>query len=140
VADPEPVVVLDASAAIALLRNEPSAPQVEHLLRDAFARMATVNAAETVDVLVRVHGWKADDVVAGVELLCSVVEPVAPSLELAARAGELRARYFRRHQRVSLADCFVLATAEPGGRIVTGDRTLAAVARDRGVEVIALDA
>lgn len=139
-AEPEPVVVLDTSAAIALLRNEPSAPQVEQLLRDAFSRIATVNAAEIVDVLVRVYGWTADDVVAGVELLSSVVEPVAPSLERAARAGELRARYFRHDQCVSLADCFVLATAEPGDRIVTGDRTLATVAHDEGVEVVALDA
>lgn len=134
-------VVLDASAAIALLRDEPSAPQVEQSLRNANARMATVNAAETVDVLVRVYGWTPDDVVAGVEhLLSSVVEPVSASLELATQAGELRARHFRRDRRVSLADCFVLATAESGDRIVTGDRILATVASDEGIEVVILDA
>lgn len=102
--------------------------------------MATVNAAETVDVLVRVYGRTPDDVVAGVEqLLMSVVEPVPASLELATRAGELRARLFeRRSRRVSLADCFVLATAKPGDRIATGDRLLATVARDEGVAVIML--
>lgn len=30
------------------------------------------------------------------------------------RAGELRARQFRRDRRISLADCFVLAVGEPG--------------------------
>lgn len=137
---PGPGVVLDASAAIALLRGEPSAPQVEQAVRTASARMATVNAAETVDVLVRVYGRTPDDVVAGVEqLLMSVVEPVPASLELATRAGELRARLFeRRSRRVSLADCFVLATAKPGDRIATGDRLLATVARDEGVAVIML--
>ena len=56
-------VVLDASAAIAFLRGEPTGPSVAQLLREHRARMCTVNAAETVDVLVRVHGWDAADVV-----------------------------------------------------------------------------
>jgi predicted nucleic acid-binding protein len=100
--------------------------------------MCTVNAAETVDVLVRVHGWDAGEVVTGVEqLVASVVEPVPASLDLATRAGELRARlYERRTHRLSIADCFVLATAEDGGTIVTTDGPLAAAARDEGVDVI----
>lgn len=133
-------VILDASAAIALLRREPSGPRVAQLLREDRARMCTVNAAETVDVLVRVHGWRPDDVAAGVEqLLTSIVAPVPASLDLSTRAGELRARlHDRRTSRLSLADCFVLALAELGDRIATTDATLAAVARDEGYELVAL--
>ena len=134
-------VVLDASAAIAFLLDEPGAETVGSLLGSAGARMSTVNAAEVVDVLVRVHKGEPEAVIARVdELLSSVVEPAPPSLESATRAGELRARHFRRDQRISLADCFVLAVAEPGDRIVTGDTTLADVARDEGIEVVMLDA
>ena len=134
-------VVLDASAAIAFLLDEPGAETVGSLLGSAGARMSTVNAAEVVDVLVRVHRGEPEAVIAQVdELLSSVVEPAPPSLESATRAGELRARHFRRDQRVSLADCFVLATAESGDRIVTADRILATVASDEGIEVVILDA
>ena len=134
-------VVLDASAAIAFLLDEQGAETVGSLLGSAGARMSTVNAAEVVDVLVRVHRGEPEAVIARVdELLSSVVEPAPPSLESATRAGELRARHCRRDQRVSLADCFVLATAESGDRIVTGDRILATVAGDEGIEVVMLGA
>jgi PIN domain nuclease of toxin-antitoxin system len=102
--------------------------------------MSTVNAAETVDVLVRTYGWSADDVAAGVAQLLSTVDPVPASLDAATQAGELRARHFRRDQRISLADCFVLATAGPSDRIVTGDVTLASVASDEGIDVVMIGA
>jgi PIN domain nuclease of toxin-antitoxin system len=139
---PRPGVVLDASAAIALLLDESGADTVGSLLGSGDdARMSTVNAAEVVDVLVRVRGGEPDVVIGRVdELLSSVVQPVAPSVELAIRAGELRARHFRRDQRVSLADCFVLATAESGDCIVTTDGTLATAAREEGVDVALLEA
>lgn len=131
-------VVLDASAAIALLRNEPGADIVEELLRSAPARMSTVNAAEAVDILVRRHGGHPDDVAASVDqLFASVVSAVPPSLDLAMRAGELRARYFdRRNSRISLADCFVLATAATGDTVVTSDPVLAEAARTEGIAVV----
>lgn len=133
-------VVLDASAVLALLLDEPGADDVENLLRTAAARMSTVNMAEAIDVLVRVHGAGPDEAVATIEeLLASAVEAVPPSIDDAVRAGELRARLFdRRTSRVSLADCFVLVTAGPGGRIATGDSALAAVARAEGLQVVTL--
>ena len=132
-------VVLDASAAIALLRDEPTAPEVERVLRELPARMSVVNAAETVDVLVRRYRKAAHDVVDGVEGLLSTVEAVPASLELAVRAGELRAKLFdHRSRRLSLADCFVLATADSGESIVTTDDTLAAAARAEGIDVVNL--
>lgn len=136
----EPGLVLDASAVIALFRREPFATPVTEALRLGPARMTTVNAAETVDVLVRVYGWHADDVVTRVEqLLTTVVEPVPASLDLATKAGEIRARlYDRRTSRLSIADCFVLAISGPGDRVATADGVLAAVARDEGYEVVPL--
>lgn len=43
-----------------------------------------------------------------------------------------------RRRRVSLAACFALATAGLHGRIATGDKLLAAVARAEGIEVALL--
>ncbi|MGI8478999.1 MAG: PIN domain-containing protein [Gaiellaceae bacterium] len=135
-----PRIVLDSSAAIALLRDEPGADTVEDLLRSAHARMSTVNAAEVIDVLVRRHVGLPDEVLTSVDqLFASAIEAVPPSLEVATRAGELRARLFdRRRSRISLADCFVLATAGPGDGVATGDELLATVARDEGFAVVPL--
>jgi PIN domain nuclease of toxin-antitoxin system len=131
-------VVLDASAVIAFLLLEPSAPSVRELIRGGGARMSAVNAAETVDVMVRVHRGDPGEVVRQVDELLTTVAPVSATADIATRAGELRARHWRRDQRISLADCFVLATAEPGDRIATTDSTLAAIARDEGYEVVGL--
>jgi predicted nucleic acid-binding protein len=104
--------------------------------------MSTINAAETIDVLVRVHGRATDEVVAGLaDVFAAGVESVAPSLELATRAGEMRARLFdRRARRLSLADCFVLATAAEHDFIATTDAVLAEAARAEGIPVVELDA
>ena len=133
-------VALDTSAVLALFLDEPFAEAVLASLRSSPARMSTVNLAEVVDVLVRAHGGLPGAVVSSVEdFASSVVQPVAPTLELALRAGELRAQLFdRRSRRLSLADCFVLATAEGGDRVITGDRTLADAARATGLDVISL--
>ncbi len=101
--------------------------------------MSTVNAAEAIDVLVRVYGGEPDEVMARVEELFEAgIEATAPSLDHAVRAGQLRARIFdRRDRRVSLADCVVVATAEPGDRIATTDGVLAELARDEGIDTVA---
>jgi PIN domain nuclease of toxin-antitoxin system len=132
-------VVLDASAAIALLLDEVTAGAIETLLAHASPRMSTINVAEAVDVLVRVHRGDPDEVVTQVDVLLSTVAPVAATPGIATRAGELRARHWRRDQRISLADCFVIATAEAGALIATLDGTLANVARAEGYEVVPLD-
>ena len=131
-----PRAVLDASAVIALFLDEPGASQLERLLRERVARMSVVNAAEVVDVLVRRHGRAADEVADAVDELAALVPA---SADVAMQAGGLRARLFdRRSRRVSLADCFVLATAERDEAIVTTDETLAATARDEGLDVAEL--
>lgn len=131
-------VVLDASVVIALLLDEPSADAVETVLATASARMSAVNAAEAVDALLRVYAGTQEDVLARVDELLSAV-PFAPATTaVATRAGELRARLWRRDRRIALADCFCLATAEPGDRIATLDDRLAAVGRAEGYEVVEL--
>jgi uncharacterized protein with PIN domain len=135
---PRPRVTLDANAVIALFRDEPAAARVEEVLDATDARMSTVNAAEVVDVLSRRYGWRAADVIVALEQLGRVVELTPATLEVAVHAGELRARHWRRDQRVSLAHCFTIATARPGERIVTLDGTQAAVARAEGYEVVEL--
>jgi predicted nucleic acid-binding protein len=135
-------VVLDSSAVVALLLDEPSAGEVGSMLESAEPRMSTTNAAEVVDVLIRKHGGDPELVYSRVaELMSSVVKPVSPSLERSLRAGELRARHLDRRGRLSLADCFALATAEEegGSAILTTDRILADAARAEGIEVVLLD-
>ena len=135
-------VVIDSQPLIALLLEEPAAAAVEALLRTGGTRISTVSIAEVLDVLTRREGLPWDDVelvLAG--LLSEALEPVAPDGAAAHRAADVRRRHFdRRARRISLADCFVIATAQPGGRVATGDRVLLEVARAEGLDVVDLGA
>ncbi|MDQ3724057.1 MAG: hypothetical protein M3376_13565 [Actinomycetota bacterium] len=101
--------------------------------------MATVNLAETVDVLSRRVGHeRANDALAPL-----VDGPIAHLIALdAARAwkvGDLRARHYHRTRRpVSLADCSLIACAGSGDRIATFDSMLVEMARDEEVAVVDL--
>jgi predicted nucleic acid-binding protein len=59
---------------------------------------------------------------------------------IAFAAGELRARYYhRRHNPLSLADCFAAATAlTHGAELATSDPPLATLIRAEGGKVLAL--
>lgn len=128
------MTVLDAYAVIAYLRGEDCASAVGALLR-APAVLATVNAAEVVDQLVRVWGRDGDDVEGDLALLGEAGLRMHPlDAELALDAGRLRARTYRRQDRaVSMADCVAAVTAlrlaEP---LATSDPALAAVLRSAG--------
>ena len=132
-------LVLDAHPVVAFLAGEPAADEIAELLRGAPV-MSVANAAEVVDVLVRVRGLPADEAQALVlSFLDEIAEPVDVSLEIALRAGAIRGAAHRRRQLdVSLADCIAIATAGPGGSVATSDPALATVARAEGVEVVAL--
>jgi len=133
--------VVDSQPLIALLLDEPAAAAVEGLLRAGGTRISTVSIAEVLDVLTRREGLPWDDVelvLAG--LLSEALEPVAPDVAAAHRAADVRRRHFdRRTLRISLADCFVIATAQPGDRVATGDRVLLDVARAEGLDVVDLE-
>lgn len=134
------LVVVDSQPLIALLLEEPGAAAVEGLLRAGGTRISTVSVAEVLDVLTRREGLPWDDVelvLAG--LLADALEPVAPDVQVAHRAADVRRRHFdRRARRISLADCFVVATARPGDSVATADRVLLEVARAEGVDVVDL--
>ena len=128
-------VVIDSQPLVALLLDEPRAADVEGLLRDGDTRVSTVSLAEVLDVLTRRAGLPRDEVelvLAG--LLAGVLVPVAPDVNAAHRAADVRRRHFdRRTRRLSLADCFVIATAQPGDSVASGDRGLLEVARAEGL-------
>lgn len=133
------MILLDASALLAHLIGQPRGRAVSALLSSGGLAMATVNLAETIDVLSRrVGGERARDA------LASLVDgPIAHLLELDAsrawRLGELRARHYHRSRRpVSLADCALLACAGSGDSIATLDRVVIAMARDEAVDVVDL--
>ena len=125
---------------MALLLEEPGAAAVEELLRAGRTRISTVSVAEVLDVLTRRAGLPWDEVelvLAG--LLAEALEAVAPDIQAAHRAADVRRRYFRRRtRRISLADCFVIATAGHGDRIATADSVLLEIARAEGVAVVDL--
>ena len=134
-------VVLDAGPVIDLLLDAPSAGEIAGALRDAESlRISVVNVAEVIDVTRRVHGASAEDAASAVDrFLDEVARPVAATREQAERAADIRARYYHRRDRdVSLADCFVIAAAEPGDAVATSDAALARVARAEGLDVLAL--
>lgn len=131
-------IVLDSAPVIDFLLDGPGADTIAGLLRAEPTRMATINLAEVVDVLVRVYGVDPDVAALQVgELVADVVEPIAPSPADALRAGALRARVFHRQTaRISLADCFAVAITRAGDRLLTSDAALARMARAEGIEVV----
>lgn len=134
------MTVLDAYAVIAFLRGEESAAAVAEMLRHD-TTLASVNAAEVVDQLVRIWGRDGDDVEGDLALLWHAGMRVHPlDAELALHAGRLRARHYRRKDcAVSLADCVAAATAlRLGAALATSDPALAAVVRTEGGTVTGL--
>jgi predicted nucleic acid-binding protein len=136
------VAVLDASALIAALTDEPARDEVESILNDPDARVNAINVVEVYDRLIRTGSQTRESVDELFGTLRRVQSLTVVSLDegLAARAGELRATHYHRLNRpVSNADCVALATAEAlDASLATTDPRLAAMARDEGVEVIAL--
>lgn len=133
--------MLDAGPVVSLLLDDAAAAEVAEALADGErARISVVNVAEVLDVLRRVHRTEpgaASNAVA--RFLDEAAEPVAATRELAERAAEVRARHYHRRDRdVSLADCFVVATAGPEDTVATSDLAVARVARAEGLEVLAL--
>lgn len=136
------MTVLDASALIGALANEPARVDVEALLRRRPPpSISALNLAEVVDWLIRVDGQDDDDVRDGIDWLIVGGLEVEPAWLFEARlAAHLRAKHYHRERRpVSIADCVCLATAmRLKEDLATTDPALAAVAREEGVTVVAL--
>lgn len=121
--------VLDASALLALLRNEPGAAKVADAI--ASARMSSVNYAEVVSHFIRA-GMPADQVDAMLRPLPMNV--VAADQALATIAGGLRAA--TAEVGLSLGDRFCLALAQRDGLpALTADKQWRTVADAVGVTI-----
>lgn len=122
-------VVLDASALLALLRNEPGADKVAAAI--ANARMSSVNFAEVVSHFIHV-GMPAGEVDAMLRPLPVAIADADQGL--ATIAGRLRAA--TAEAVLSLGDRFCLALARRDGLpALTADRQWRAVADAVGVTV-----
>jgi PIN domain nuclease of toxin-antitoxin system len=122
-------VVLDASALLALLRDEPGAAKVaEHI---AEARISSVNYAEVVSHFIHA-GMPAEQVDAMLSPLPLTV--VEADLALATIAGRLRS--VTAEAGLSLGDRFCLALARRDGLpALTADKQWRTVAEAAGVTV-----
>ena len=136
------MTVLDASALIAFLLDEPAAPIVEQRIREAGqdACISCVNLVEVVDQLIRVLGHAEEHVTDSMDWLMAGGLLFMPADgDMGRLAGQLRARHYRRGAQVSLGDCMALSTAISFNRsLATSDAALAEIARLEGVEVLAL--
>ena len=122
--------VLDSSAVIALLLQEPGHDKVAAHLSDP--RMSAVNLSEVIGHFVR-GGLSSSDVSA---MLRPLAITIADADEQAAqRAGELRA--ITSDAGLSLGDRFCIALAlRDRVPVLTGDRQWATIADKIGVDVI----
>lgn len=126
----EPVLVLDASALLAVLLDEQGADSVSPLLRDAV--ISTVNLSEVVARL-QDRGAGDDVIAASIDELGLQVVPFASDHAL--RAGLLRGP--TRNAGLSLGDRACLALAQAlGGVAVTCDRAWAGLALDVPVRLV----
>lgn len=123
------VAVLDASALLALLNQEPGEERVRSVLAESI--VSAVNCAE---VYSKLSDWKVE--FAGFDDLISVVPTVVNfDVGLARRAGELSA--VTRHLGLSLGDRACLALAERDGLpAMTADRSWAQLDIGIAVELI----
>lgn len=113
-----PRVVLDASAVLAVILEEPGADVVAEALRSG-AAMSTVNVAE---VAARLHqdGWSGSEVALVFESLGIEVLPFAPEAALLSGRLRLATRTFG----LGLGDRACLATGRiEGCPVLTSDRS-----------------
>ncbi len=134
------MILLDAYAVLAYLRDEPAAAAVETVLSTPTV-MTVVNAAEVVDQMIRVFGRDTDAVHADLAMLVhSGLTLVPVGAHEGLLAGQLRATYYhRRSCPVSLADCVAAACALSNEwTLATADPPLAELMRAEGGQVLPL--
>jgi PIN domain nuclease of toxin-antitoxin system len=99
-------VVLDAWAAMALLRHEPAGPRVREAVLSGAAAMSSINLGEALYAAVR-GGARMERMAMGVELIRRRIHVQHPDWTLVRRAAEFKAT-----RPLSYADACCLATAE----------------------------
>jgi len=134
-------LVLDATPLIEVFTRGANAAEVTDLLkRKGGGVVSSSNLAEVAYKLAREEEISMEEVRRFVEpRMAGNVAVVDATVEHAWRAADLRDRHYHARRRdLSLADCFLLATAEPGDTILTADRAVAEVAREEGIDVTLL--
>lgn len=133
------MTVLDAFAVLALLKGEPAAVEVRHLIDGGDCALTPLGIAEVTDHLVRVVKVPEEDAVLDLAQL-GLPTPKPLDDTQALRAGLLRARHYHRKDRaVSLADCVVAEVARSAGSsVATSDPHLLDLCRAEGINLIPL--
>ena len=135
------MILLDATALVAALVDEPAAPEVEQLMRKEQVATVSVNLTESIDILVRVFGNELDRVESQIVPLLATVLPVLAVGESEARKeAEVRIDHYRRRENpLSLADCIMLGTAlVREASVATSDGPLARTGDALNLEVVRL--
>ncbi len=124
------MIVLDASAILMVLFEEPGAARIAAALDDA--ALSSVNLAEVVSKLVD-HGAGDDQIDAVIAQFAPITRPL--SVDTARRAGVMRAA--TRAKGLSMGDRCCLALAqELGAPVLTADRAWAGLELGVEIEVI----
>jgi predicted nucleic acid-binding protein len=134
------VIVLDAYAVLAHLKDEPAAPEVTALLEgDDEVRLTAIGVAEVLDHLVRIVGADPEEAVLDVAQL-GLAEAIPLGPDGGFRAGLLRARHYHRNDRaVSLADCISADAAKSSdARIATSDPHLLDLCEAESIGILPL--
>jgi len=134
------VIVLDSFAVLALFRDEPAAPLVQHLVEsEEEVALTALGVSEVLDHLVRILGADEDEAVLDLAQL-SLTPPISVDLGVATQAGLLRARHYHRKSRaVSLADCVAAVSAQvTSSQLASADPHLLDMCQEEGIAVVAL--
>ena len=134
------MIILDAYAVLALLKDEHAALEVQELIEgDEESALTLLGIAEVLDRLVRRAGSDEEEAWLDVVQL-GLAAPPALDAQLAARAGLLRARHYdRRTRAISLADCVAAETARRlDASLATADLPLLETCEAEGIAAIAL--
>jgi len=134
------MTLLDAYALVAFVIGGPAAAQVRQLLREGDAAITSTNLIEVLDVSQRRRGMPIVRTMQVLEpLLDGPLTAIVLDLDRAQRAAEIRARHYHRSARpISLADAVLIAAATGGDQIATSDPDILAVAKEEGIDTLAL--
>jgi ribonuclease VapC len=114
-------VVLDASAVLAFLKQEPGAARLESALLEERCHLLTINLAE---VLSRLADWQVPVAEAEARIAAGDVELVPFDRQLARLTADLRQPAQRLGLTIADRACLALARVM-GGRALTADRSWA---------------
>ena len=135
------MLILDASALIAFLLNEPEGNKVEEQIRSADSvGIVTINLAEVYDTIERRHNRPQNQIDLAIDYLTDKLVAVLPTnKKLARSAGSIRSKLYKiRVSELSLADAFLIAACNKGDQILTKDHLVVSCCNELELSVVAL--